>query len=265
MKFHQAWSLVLFSILCAVVAPNIAAAATYRMNIQSVPEAGGKCISVPNGQFVEGMRVFIWDCNAALAKTLVYDDQSQQLKFGANCVEVLGQGSARDAIGVGACKGSVTQRWSMTPNKDNYQIIGVNSLCLDISNGVTADGTPLELAPCAANNVAELWLLLQAADASATQSTPAVTIAGSYRVRGTNPDKSKYTGTVVVSQVDGNRYRFDWSVANQTFTGTGVLNGNAISVDWGQDFPVIYQVGATGVLNGTWSNGSATEVLTPSR
>jgi Ricin-type beta-trefoil lectin domain len=265
MKFHRAWSIVLFSILCAVVAPNIVAAATYRMNVQSVPEAGGKCISVPNGQFVEGMRVFIWDCNAALAKTLVYDDQSQQLKFGANCVEVLGQGNARDAIGVGTCKGSVSQRWSMTPNKDNYQIIGVNSLCLDISNGVTTDGTPLELAPCAANNVAELWVLLQASDASAPQPAPVAAIAGSYRVRGTNPDKSKYTGTVVVSQVDGNRYRFDWSVANQTFTGTGVLNGNAISVDWGQDFPVIYQVGAAGVLNGTWSNGHATEVLTPSR
>jgi hypothetical protein len=91
------------------------------------------------------------------------------------------------------------------------------------------------------------------------------TIAGNYNVSGTNPDASTYTGTVVVSQVDGNQYRFDWSVANQTFTGTGILNGNTISVDWGQDFPVIYQVGTNGVLNGTWSNGSAIEVLIPSR
>jgi len=93
----------------------------------------------------------------------------------------------------------------------------------------------------------------------------AATISGSYSVSGTNPDASTYTGTVVVSQLGGNQYRFDWSVANQTFTGTGVLNGNVISVDWGQDSPVIYQVGPTGVLNGTWSNGRATEVLTPSR
>ena len=63
------------------------------------------------------------------------------------------------------------------------------------------------------------------------------TIAGSYSVSGTNPDASTYTGTVVVSQIDGNRYRFDWSVANQTFTGTGVLDGNTISVDWGQISP----------------------------
>ena len=256
---------MLFAVLGAAFAPASVEAATYQMTVKSVPEAGGKCVSAPNGQLVEGMRVFIWDCNAPLAKTLVYDDQTQQLKFGANCVEVLGQGNGRDAIGVGSCNGSVTQRWSMVPNKDNYQIIGVNSLCLDISNGVTADGTPLELAPCASNNAAELWVLLQASDASATQATPAATIAGSYRVRGTNPDKSTYSGSVVVSQVNGNQYRFVWSVANQTFTGTGVLSGNTISVDWGQDFPVIYQVATNGVLNGTWSNGHATEVLTPSR
>ena len=90
-------------------------------------------------------------------------------------------------------------------------------------------------------------------------------IAGSYSVSGTNPDASTYTGTVVVSQVNGNQYRFDWSVANQTFTGTGILNGNTISVDWGQDSPVIYQVGTNGVLNGTWSNGRGTELLVPSR
>jgi hypothetical protein len=180
-------------------------------------------------------------------------------------VEVLGQGNAQDAIGVGSCNGSVIQRWSMLPNKDNYQILGVNSLCLNISNGVTADGTPLELAPCASNSVAELWVLLQASDAPATQAAAVASIAGNYRVRGTNPDRSTYTGTLVVSQMGGNQYRFNWSVAGDKFTGTGTLNGDTISVDWGQDFPVIYQVGTNGVLNGTWSDGHATEVLTPSR
>jgi len=91
-------------------------------------------------------------------------------------------------------------------------------------------------------------------------------ITGSYSVSGTNPDSSTYSGSVVVSQLGGNRYRFDWSIAgNQTFTGTGALNGSTISVDWGQDAPVIYQVGSNGVLNGTWANGHATEVLIPSR
>src|SRR4029077_14152520 len=146
--------------------------------VQSVPEAGGKCVSVPNGSFVEGMRVLLWDCNNMLAQTLVYDDQTQQLKFGANCVEVLGQGRAQDGIGVGTCNGAMTQRWSMVPNKDNYQIVGVNGLCLDISNGVPANGTPLDVAPCAANNVVELWALYQASDGAPVQSQPAPTSNG---------------------------------------------------------------------------------------
>jgi hypothetical protein len=106
---------------------------------------------------------------------------------------------------------------------------------------------------------------LPAANAE-VRTAQVATITGSYSVSGTNPDSTTYTGTVVVSPVGGNRYRFDWTiVGNQTFTGTGVLNGNTISVDWGQDSPVTYQVGTDGVLNGTWSNGRATELLTPSR
>jgi Ricin-type beta-trefoil lectin domain len=174
---------MLFAVLGAAFAPAGVAAATYQMTVKSVPEAGGKCVSAPNGQLVEGMRVFIWDCNAPLAKTLVYDDQTQQLKFGANCLEVLGPGSARDVIGIGSCNGNVTQRWSMVPNKDNYQIIGINSLCLDISNGVTADGTPLDLAVCAPNNNAEVWTLLQASDAAANPSTPAQAPAAALSVQ----------------------------------------------------------------------------------
>jgi hypothetical protein len=178
MKFRGSLSLVLSATLSVAIAPARGEAATYRMTVKSVPEAGDKCVSVPNEPFVEGMRVLLWDCNNMLAQTLVYDDQSQQLKFGASCIEVLGQGRAQDAIGVGTCNGAVTQRWSMVPNKDNYQIVGVNNLCLDISNGVPANGTPLDIATCALNSLAELWVLYQASDTAAIQSQPAPTSNG---------------------------------------------------------------------------------------
>jgi hypothetical protein len=167
LKFHRPWIAVLFGVLCVAVVTRNVAAVTYQMSIKSAPEAGGKCVSTPDGQFVEGMRVFIWDCNAPLAQTLSYDDQMQQLKFGAHCVEALGQGSPRDAVGVGTCNGSASQRWSMVPAKDNYQIIGPGNLCLNISNGVTANGTPLELSACAPNNAVQLWALYQAANTPA--------------------------------------------------------------------------------------------------
>jgi len=84
------------------------------------------------------------------------------LKFGAHCVEALGQGSPRDAVGVGTCNGSASQRWSIIPIKDYYQIVGAGNLCLNVSNGVTANGTPLELSACAPNNAVQLWALYQA-------------------------------------------------------------------------------------------------------
>jgi tetratricopeptide (TPR) repeat protein len=148
------------------------AAGSYLMNIKSVPEAGGKCVSTPDGQFSEGMRVFIWDCNAPLAQTLSYDDQAQQLRFGGHCVQALGQGNPHDDIGVGTCNGSASQRWSMVPVKDNYQIVGAGNLCLNISNGVIADGTPLELSACVKDNAVQLWALYQASNAVAVSSSP---------------------------------------------------------------------------------------------
>jgi hypothetical protein len=173
MKVYQRRIAVFFVLLCAAGATRGVEAATYQMNIKSVPEAGGKCLSTPDGQFVEGMRVFIWDCNAPLAQTLSYDDQTQQLKFGVHCMQVLGQGSPRDAVGVGTCNGSASQRWSMAPVNDNYQIVGPGNLCLNISNAVTANGTPLELAACTPNNAVELWALYQVSNTPAAASSNA--------------------------------------------------------------------------------------------
>ena len=172
MKYHHFCKFTVFAALFASVAPADLGATVYLMNVKTVPEAGNKCVSSPSGPLVEGMRVFIWDCNAPLAQTLTYDDQSQQLKFGANCVQVSGQGVAKDAISVGTCNGGANQRWGMVASNDVYLIVGINGLCLDISSGVTANGTPLDLSTCAPNTITERWVLFQADGAAAAQSAP---------------------------------------------------------------------------------------------
>ena len=163
--------------LYAVAVPTAVFATTYDMTVQSVPEAGSKCVSLPNGPSAEGMRILIWDCNGFLGQALVYNDQTQELKFGTNCIGVIGNGNAQDAVGVGSCNGVVTQRWSMVPIKDRYQIIGVNNLCLDIADAVIANGTPLDLLPCSPDKAPELWVLYQASDPStqtaSNQTNPA--------------------------------------------------------------------------------------------
>jgi hypothetical protein len=90
-----------------------------------------------------------------------------------------------------------------------------------------------------------------------------VDISGKYSVDGTNTNGTTYHGSVTIRR-DGNRYRFDWLISNVgIYSGIGVLDGGRIVVDWGQQYPVIYQVSPNGVLSGTWNNGTATETLVP--
>ena len=87
-------------------------------------------------------------------------------------------------------------------------------------------------------------------------------VGGNYFCQGTNPNGSTYTGSVTISS-DGQQYRFHWRIARDTFNGVGQFQGNQLVVNWGHRYPVIYVVGANGVLHGTWDDGRATETLTP--
>jgi hypothetical protein len=108
-----------------------------------------------------------------------------------------------------------------------------------------------------------LVIVMASAAPAGLRTAQAASLNGSYSCTGTNPNGSTYNGTVVISRVEGIRYRFDWSISGQHFSGTGVLDGDTISVDWGQASPVIYRVGNNGVLHGTWANGRGTEILRP--
>ncbi len=88
-------------------------------------------------------------------------------------------------------------------------------------------------------------------------------ISGNYSVDGTNTNGTTYHGSATIRR-DGDRYRFDWLISNVgSYSGIGTLDGGTIVVDWGQKYPVIYRIGANGVLTGTWNNGTATETLVP--
>lgn len=98
-------------------------------------------------------------------------------------------------------------------------------------------------------------------------SSPALAsdIGGTYSAHGTNPNGSTYTGTVVV-RPDGRRYHFSWLISNgDTYKGTGTRKDATIVVDWGAKHPVIYKIGADGVLHGKWDDGRASETLVPKR
>ena len=88
---------------------------------------------------------------------------------------------------------------------------------------------------------------------------------GQYSVAGVNPNGSRYHGEVTITE-DGGIYNFRWRISNgDTFRGKGRLRGRILTVDWGQKYPVIYHVDEDGTLRGKWSNGRASEDLTPNR
>lgn len=86
---------------------------------------------------------------------------------------------------------------------------------------------------------------------------------GVYNVKGKNPNGTTYRGEVTI-QLRGSVYYFTWRIGGgQTFTGRGTLRDDVLTVDWGQQYPVIYRVSSDGILRGTWNNGEATEDLYP--
>lgn len=89
-------------------------------------------------------------------------------------------------------------------------------------------------------------------------------IAGRYTASGRNPNGSTYSGHVSVEQ-RGGVYHFFWKIANDNYQGKGSLDDGKFVIDWGDNYPVIYTLANDGRLMGTWSNGKATEVLTPER
>ncbi|EMY15226.1 hypothetical protein LEP1GSC043_0473 [Leptospira weilii str. Ecochallenge] len=76
---------------------------------------------------------------------------------------------------------------------------------------------------------------------SPTNTPSSSSISGKYKVAGTNPNGSAYSGSVTVTESNG-EYLFTWNVAGKTFTGTGTLEGSKLTVNWGESESVIYEV-----------------------
>ncbi|HSV98166.1 MAG TPA: fibronectin-binding protein [Spirochaetota bacterium] len=93
-----------------------------------------------------------------------------------------------------------------------------------------------------------------------TVNAQAPVIEGVYRVTGTNPNGTSYTGMVTIGK-DGDMYRFHWKVGTEYY-GHGTLRGDVLTVYWGAPDPVIYTVKDGGrTLEGLWAGGAATETL----
>jgi hypothetical protein len=95
-------------------------------------------------------------------------------------------------------------------------------------------------------------------------------LATAYTVAGTNPDGSRYGGTLALKVVSDTTFVVTWKVGSSTFRGFGMRWDDTLAVSYeGAGFKgvVMYRAGDDGVLDGRWtaagSNGVGTERLEP--
>lgn len=91
---------------------------------------------------------------------------------------------------------------------------------------------------------------------SSAPTSPAINVSGVYDLKGTTPEGGRYEGTVTITGDAQNGYQFHWSLPNDQYNGTGTLNGDTITVEWGAPEPAIYKVLNGGaLLKGKWGKG----------
>lgn len=100
-------------------------------------------------------------------------------------------------------------------------------------------------------------------ESSGDMNNLAPRLFGTYTIDGTNPDGSKYYGEVVIDRNQG-AYRVTWYIGQSVYVGVGSLVEGVLTVDYGDAYPAVYRLRSDGVLDGTWADGTASEVLRPS-
>ncbi|WP_299985991.1 hypothetical protein [uncultured Ruegeria sp.] len=89
-----------------------------------------------------------------------------------------------------------------------------------------------------------------------------VMISGEYSTQGRNVEGEIYKGIASVVQT-GSHVDIVWVIGGHTYQGTGDIDGNTVTVDWGEHYPVVYLVKSDGELHGTWADGLAFDKMTP--
>jgi streptogrisin C len=122
------------------------------------------CLDVPRGDFRAGVLLQIYRCQNSPNQQFTYDERSGRLSIGGLCVDAYVGASGRpmqqgDRIGLWTCQASPNQQWVLShcaPGKRCLQVLSPSvmvtlanrTMCMDLPNGQTAQGTPVNLWTC---------------------------------------------------------------------------------------------------------------------
>jgi len=85
-----------------------------------------------------------------------------------------------------------------------------------------------------------------------------------YQLEGANPGGTgKYRGSVQIRET-GETYQVAWTIGNQQYAGTGVLQGDTFSIVFqprkGSAGIAVYKLKGDGTLEGSWANLAGTKL-----
>ena len=94
-------------------------------------------------------------------------------------------------------------------------------------------------------------------------------LASHYEANGSNPDGSKYTGSVSIKVISDTTFDIVWKIGDETYEGFGMRMNDTLSATYtinGEPGLVMYKVDGNG-LTGAWAvrghDGVGTEHLRP--
>jgi len=106
-----------------------------KVTIHSAPEGGGKCIQPLNGEIKAGVRLAMWDCNDTPPQIFAFDTLNGSLTIGDFCIDTDGsRGQPGVQLPLALCNGGPSQVWKTKASGNYVEILGINDLCVDISN-----------------------------------------------------------------------------------------------------------------------------------
>lgn len=132
----------------APAAPAQDAAKIYAIRLQSAPDAGGKCVDVPNGKFNVGATLRAMPCNGAAAQTFAYDASKKSLAAGGFCVDAGSGAAPHSPLRLAACNGGPSQTWYIRQNGDYVEFVGIDGLCMEAVTAANTPESPLIAASC---------------------------------------------------------------------------------------------------------------------
>lgn len=113
--------------------------------VQIVSYASGRCMDVQDGNTANGTPVQIWTCNGG-APQQRWSFQSGTIRSMGVCLTVAGPSSNGAPVQVAHCNGGSAQKFRLNSAADIVH--SGTSMCLDVKDQNTADGTRLQLWQC---------------------------------------------------------------------------------------------------------------------